>query len=145
MIANGYPMGIPRQVMQDMFGTAEGRFDIHHPVFPKERPEEAAEALRFGQVLQMTVEAKRSLLKGKVECVQKLAAKHPTQHAIGKKEARLGGLPARVVEAQTPGRDDAMHMRMTSVSGRSAVRAPGSCVLRWAVCLLASIRSGGRS
>jgi hypothetical protein len=44
MVRDGDAMGVSSQIMQHMFGAAEGRLGIDDPVLPIKRAEEAGEA-----------------------------------------------------------------------------------------------------
>src|SRR5271157_3144995 len=52
------------------------------------------------------------MLKGRLETSNELATKAAPQHREGKKEARAGSNPARVVERESAGRDDTVNMGM---------------------------------
>jgi hypothetical protein len=49
VIGDGHAMRILGEVMQYMFGSAEGPFRIYDPVLPEELPQETAERLGIGQ------------------------------------------------------------------------------------------------
>ena len=49
MVGDRDPMRVSSQIMQDMFGTAEGRLGVDHPVFPKQSTEKGVELFLFGQ------------------------------------------------------------------------------------------------
>jgi hypothetical protein len=46
MVGDGYAMGVARQVVENMFGTAEGWLGVNDPVLLAELPEEVAEGVR---------------------------------------------------------------------------------------------------
>ena len=46
MVGDGYAMGVAGQVVEDMFGAAEGRLGVYNPVLLAELPEEVAECAR---------------------------------------------------------------------------------------------------
>jgi hypothetical protein len=52
MVGNGNSMGVAGQVVENMFRSAEGRLGIDDPVLPEELPEETAEAVGRGKMLQ---------------------------------------------------------------------------------------------
>jgi hypothetical protein len=56
VIGDRHPMGIPRQVMQHMLGTAEGPFGIHHPILAKQGSQELGEYSWLAQRVQRSVE-----------------------------------------------------------------------------------------
>ena len=46
------PMGVAGQVVENMFGTAEGWLGVDYPVLLAELPEEVAECIRRGKLLK---------------------------------------------------------------------------------------------
>ena len=38
MVGDGHAMGVAAQILQDIFGTTEGTFQVHHPVLSKQWP-----------------------------------------------------------------------------------------------------------
>jgi hypothetical protein len=52
MVGDGDAMGVAGQVVENMFGTAEGRLGVDDPVLLAELPEEVAEAARGGKLLE---------------------------------------------------------------------------------------------
>ena len=52
MVGDGYAMGVARQVVENMFGTAEGWLGVDYPVLLAELPEEVAECIRRGKLLK---------------------------------------------------------------------------------------------
>jgi hypothetical protein len=52
MVGDGYAMGVARQVVENMFGTAEGWLGVNDPVLWAELPEEVAEGVRGAKLLQ---------------------------------------------------------------------------------------------
>ena len=52
------------------------------------------------------------MLEGGLKASNELAPKAAPQHRAGKKEARAGWNPARVVERESAGRDDTVDMGM---------------------------------
>jgi len=51
MVGDGYSMGVAGQVVENMFGAAEGWLGIDDPVLPEQLPEEAGEAVGSSQRL----------------------------------------------------------------------------------------------
>jgi hypothetical protein len=52
MVGDGYAMGVAPQVVENMLGTAEGGLGVNDPVLLAELPEEVAEGVRWGKLLQ---------------------------------------------------------------------------------------------
>jgi hypothetical protein len=51
MVGDGDAMGIAGQVVENMFGTAEGWLGVDDPVLPEQLPEEIGEAAGSDQML----------------------------------------------------------------------------------------------
>jgi len=51
VVGNGNAMGVSGQVVEHMFGAAEGWLGVDHPVLPKKLPEEVAECAWRGKML----------------------------------------------------------------------------------------------
>ena len=45
MIGNGDAVGVAGEIAQDMLGTAEGGFEVDHPVLPKQCAQERGKSL----------------------------------------------------------------------------------------------------
>ena len=56
MIGNGDAVGVAGQVAQDMLGTAEGRFEVDHPVLPEQGAQEGGKGLLLTERLQSSGE-----------------------------------------------------------------------------------------
>ena len=52
VVGNGYAMGITRQVLQDVFGSAESSFRVHDPFLTEKLPQEFAEQPAIGEFLE---------------------------------------------------------------------------------------------
>ena len=52
MVGDGYAMGVAGQVVEHMFGAAEGWLGVNDPVLLAELPEEAAECAQWGKLLE---------------------------------------------------------------------------------------------
>ena len=75
VVGDGYAMSVAAQIVHDIFGPAEGRFQIDHPIFSIEWSEPSGEGLGLSQKLQVSVELELAVLKGLLERVDELAAK----------------------------------------------------------------------
>ena len=51
MVGDGDAMGVAGQVVENMFGAAEGRLGVDDPVLSEQLPEETGEAAGSGQML----------------------------------------------------------------------------------------------
>src|SRR5258705_10509561 len=63
MVGDGDAVGIAGQVVENMFGAAEGWLGVDHPVLLAEFPEEAAECARQGKLLERAMELEPVLLE----------------------------------------------------------------------------------
>jgi len=52
MVGDGDAMSVARQVVENIFGAAEGRLGVDDPVLLAELPEEVAECARWGKLLE---------------------------------------------------------------------------------------------
>lgn len=97
-------MGVPGQILQHLFGTAERRLGIDHP----------ADVGGCGQRLLELVgrEAEFTLGERRTESGQELAAKHPTQDANRQEEVAGRGHPTGAIRGQPAAGHDAMDMRV---------------------------------
>ena len=112
MVRYGHAMGVAAQILEHVFGATEGWFAVDHPVLSKQWSEPAGEGLGLSQQGQLPAEVELLVAEGGLEASDELATKHATQHRAGKKEARAGWNPARVVERESAGRDDTVDMGM---------------------------------
>ena len=52
MVGDGDAMSVARQVVENIFGAAEGRLGVDDPVLLAQLPEEVAECARWGKLLE---------------------------------------------------------------------------------------------
>ena len=112
MVRDGDTVGVGTEIAQGMLGTSEGSFAVDDPVMAKQLPEPGGEELGLGEELEVAMEAEFALGESAPQRGHELAAKHPAQHFVGKKEGAAGLDPARVIGGQTTGREYAMDMGM---------------------------------
>ena len=74
VIGDRHAVGVAAEITENVFGTTEGRLAVDHPVLPEEGPEERSEYFRFGQKLEIPVEAQLAVVEGALESGDKLAA-----------------------------------------------------------------------
>ena len=88
MIGNRHAMCVPRQIMQDVFGAAEGPLGVDHSFFAKQGTKKCPE--RFFTLQRTAGAMKLELLPPKcaLEAGDELASKDPTQHSHRQKKAR---------------------------------------------------------
>ena len=86
MVGDGDAMGVAGEVVENMFGTAEGRLGIDDPVFSAELSKPLAEAIRRGKLVEGVVELEPVLLEQLTEFVRELPAEDPAEHLDGEEE-----------------------------------------------------------
>ena len=112
MVGDGYAMGIAAEILEHIFGAAEGRFGVDDPIFPEQRSEPGSEDFGLREQSQIAGKMKLATLKGRLESGDELAAKHTAEYLDGEKEARTGSNPARVIEREPAGGNNTVDMGM---------------------------------
>jgi hypothetical protein len=112
VIGDRHAVGVTAEITENMFGAAEGRFAVDHPVVTEEGAEERSESLRFREKLEVPVEAELAVVEGLAESGDKLAAENTSQHLSGEEEAIAGMDPALVIGGETTGGYHVMDMGM---------------------------------
>ena len=112
MVGDRHAMGVTAQIMEDMLWSSERTFRVDHPVLPEQFSEPRRESLCLSEERQLSMESELAVAKGALETCHKLAAKDATENLDGKKEGVTSLGPTRVIDGESSGRNDAMHMRM---------------------------------
>ena len=112
MVGDGDAMGVTGQVVQDVFGSAEGWLGVNDPVLSKQGTEQSTELLGIPKDCLLPVESEFPLLESSPEAGHKLAAKHTAEDLDGQEEriARLN--PADVIRRQAAGGNHTVDMGM---------------------------------
>lgn len=50
MVGDGHTMRVAAQILEDIFGAAEGRFRVYDPVLSEQGPEPGSEDLRLREL-----------------------------------------------------------------------------------------------
>src|SRR5260221_13904449 len=79
MVGDGHAMGGAAEILQHIFGAAEGTFQVDHPVVSKKWPEPSSKDLGFGEGLQLFGQPELTILEGRPEGRDKLATTGLTQ------------------------------------------------------------------
>ena len=79
MIGDGHAMGVAAEILQHIWGTTEGTFQVHHPVLSKQWPEPSGEDLGFAEPLEVFGETELTILEGLPEGCDELATEDLTQ------------------------------------------------------------------
>src|ERR1700739_4607696 len=85
MGGDGHTVSVAAEILQHIFGTTEGRFQVDHPVLSKQRPQPGGKDLGLSEEFQISREAELTFLKSLFKGIDELAAKDFTQHPFGKK------------------------------------------------------------
>src|ERR1039458_9236235 len=101
VVGDGDTVGVGTEIEQDMLRSSEGSFAVDDPVMAKQLPEPGGEDFGLCKEFEVTMEAELALGEGALQRGHELAAKHPAQHFVGKKEGAAGLDPARVIGGQT--------------------------------------------
>jgi hypothetical protein len=112
MVGNGDPMGIAAQIAENMFRAAKGWLAVYDPFVTEQLTDEGVESLRVRQILEFAVKAELALFESVLESLPDFASKYEPECFLGKKEAVTQMDPALVIGRESPGRSDAMDMRM---------------------------------
>src|ERR1700686_2745054 len=112
MVGDRHAMGVTAQIVEHMLGSSERTFRVDHPVLSEQFSEPRRESPWLCEERQLSMESQLAVAKGALESRNKLAAKDATEHLDGKKEGVTSLDPTRVIDGESSGRNDAMHMRM---------------------------------
>ena len=80
MVGDGHAMGVAAEILEHIFGAAEGWLGVDDPVFSEQKPEPGSEDFRWREPCQISGKVKLAVLKGGLETGDELAAKDPSQH-----------------------------------------------------------------
>ena len=85
MVGDRDAVGIAREIMQNMFGAAEGWLGVDDPVLSEELSQKSAEGTWFGESLKRAVELELVLLEELSESRGELASKDATECTDGRR------------------------------------------------------------
>ena len=115
MVGDGHPVGIARQVVQDMLRPAKRLLHIDHPLVLMERVQESRERARLGQPCQRAVERELLPAEEPFQAIRELSPEHLAEDVFGQKEAAaFGPHPSSAARGKAPGRHNAMNVRMVN-------------------------------
>ncbi len=87
MVGDGDAVGVAGEVVEDVFGSTEGRLGVDDPVPGEELPEETSEAFRCGEFLERAVELELVPKQKLLEFGGELAAEDPAENTNRQEEA----------------------------------------------------------
>src|ERR1019366_1097216 len=82
MVGDGYAMSVAGQVVENMFGAAEGWLGVDDPILPEQLPEEGGETAWSGQILLRAVELQLVLRDELLQFSDELSAEDAAQHRL---------------------------------------------------------------
>src|SRR5215472_749477 len=112
MVGDRDPMRVASQIMQDMFGTAERRLGIDHPIFPKQGAEKSVELLLLCQRKACAKEHEFAPAKSALQAGHKLSTKDAAQNLHGQKESRRRADPLFMILRQPAARHNTVDVWM---------------------------------
>ena len=86
MVGNGDTVSVAAEILEHILGAAEGWLGVDHPVFAKQRSQPGGEEFGLREERQIPGKVQLAKLKGGLETVDELAAKHPPEHGNGRKK-----------------------------------------------------------
>ena len=90
MVGDGRAMGVAAEILQHIFRAAEGRLQVHHPLFSKQCSPPSGEGLGICQQLQIGMEVELTILKSLFESVDGFAtllANHDARAVLTRAES----------------------------------------------------------
>jgi len=112
MVGDGHAMGVTAEILQHIFRAAEGRLQLHHPLFSKQCSSPSGEGLGICQQLQIGMEVELTILKSLFESVDEFAAEDFAQNFFRKKVVFLRIDPTGVIGREAAGGHDTMNVRV---------------------------------
>src|SRR5579864_9668492 len=112
MVGDGNAVGIAAEILQYVFGSAEGWFGIDDPIFAEERAQPGSEELGMGEWCEFSGQVQLAVFEGRLQGGDELAAKHAPQYSDGKEEAWVGSNPTGVIAGESAGGNDTVDMGM---------------------------------
>lgn len=112
VVGDGHAVGVSREVAENLFGAAEGRLGVNHPLFATHLGQQTPESPRITQRLQRSVEGQRSGLERGLEEGQELTTEQAAQDPHRQEEPVAAGDPSGPVRGEAAPRNDAVHVGM---------------------------------
>jgi hypothetical protein len=89
MVGDGDTVSVAAEIVEHILGAPEGWLGVDYPVFAKQRSQPGGEQFGLREPRQIPGKVQLASLKGQLESVDELAAKHLPEHRIGEKESRV--------------------------------------------------------
>jgi hypothetical protein len=87
MAGDGNAVSIAAEILQDVFGSAEGWFRVDDPIFAEERTQPGREEHGMVERCEFSGQVQLTALEGRLESSDELATKYAPQDRDGKEEA----------------------------------------------------------
>ena len=94
VVADGNPVGISPEILENPLGTTERRFAVHNPLFMIELVAEVVECFRFFEVTDSPVEHQSAIFEAMLEKVKELAFEQSRHNPYGNEEAFAAWIPS---------------------------------------------------
>jgi hypothetical protein len=112
MVGDGDAVGIAAEILQDIFGSAEGWFGIDDPIFAEERTQPGSEELGMGERCKFSGQVQLTAFEGRLQAGDELTTKHAPENSDGKEEAWVGWNPVGVIAGESAGGNDTVDVGM---------------------------------
>src|SRR5260370_28053836 len=112
MVGDGDTMGVTREIVQHMLGSAEGRLGIDDPVLLEQGAQEGGEGLFVVERRALAAERELAVAKSASQSSDELAAEDTAEHLDGQEEVRARRYPVALIRRQTAAGHDTVDMRV---------------------------------
>ena len=86
MVGDGHAMGVAAQILEHIFGAAEGRFGVDDPVLSEQWSQPGSEDLGLREQRKIAGKMKLAMLKGRFETSDELARNTRRSTWMGRKK-----------------------------------------------------------
>lgn len=76
MVGDGDAVGIAAEILQDVLGSADGRFGVDDPIFAEERTQPSSEEPGMGEGCEFSGQVQLTAFEGRLQVGDELAAKY---------------------------------------------------------------------
>src|SRR5271165_590835 len=111
-VGDGHSMGVPRQIFQHLFGSAERRLGVDDPFDFAVVVAQSFEGVRLGQWCEFSVELELTLAEGVPQVDQKCVAEPRAENCYREEERSPASDPTRAVRCDTATGHYAVNMRV---------------------------------
>ena len=83
MVGDGHAMSVTTQIVQHIFGTTKGAFQVHHPVLAKQWSQPSRKDLVLREEFQLLGEAELTIPESLAKRSHELATKDLAEYCFG--------------------------------------------------------------